>query len=235
MEFKDILAISGMPGLYRYVAQSTRGIIVESLVDGKRMNAAGTSRVSALSEISMFTEGDDIALAEVFTRMYTHTGGKEGLSHKESPERIKAYFAEVLPEYDRDRVHGVGHEEGAFVVQHPRRRRPHGVQAARRGGRSYGRGASKGRIAAAIRSVRPTFDGRRAVLLMWPKKRNTGPNHSRFGPVPHRLAGYSMPFIVGICILPEGLPLVPIFGQPSTHITLSRKSLRPPLPPSEVV
>ena len=48
MEFKDILAISGMPGLYRYVAQSTRGIIVESLVDGKRMNAAGTSRVSAL-------------------------------------------------------------------------------------------------------------------------------------------------------------------------------------------
>lgn len=105
MEFKDILAISGMPGLYRYVAQSTRGIIVESLVDGKRMNAAGTSRVSALSEISMFTEGDDIALAEVFTRMYTNTGGKEGLSHKESPERIKAYFAEVLPEYDRDRVH----------------------------------------------------------------------------------------------------------------------------------
>lgn len=105
MEFKDILAISGMPGLYRYVAQSTRGIIVESLSDGKRMNAAGTSRVSALSEISMFTEDEDIPLADVFTRMYAMTGGKEGLSHKESPERIKAYFAEVLPEYDRDRVH----------------------------------------------------------------------------------------------------------------------------------
>ena len=69
MEFKDILAISGMPGLYKYVAQSTKGIIVESLVDGHRMNASATSRVSALSEISMFTEGEDIALAEVFTRM----------------------------------------------------------------------------------------------------------------------------------------------------------------------
>lgn len=105
MEFKDILAISGMPGLYKYVAQSTHGIIVESLGDGKRMNASATSRVSALSEISMFTEGDDIALAEVFTKMYAHTGGKEAISHKESPEKLKAYFAEVLPDYDRDRVH----------------------------------------------------------------------------------------------------------------------------------
>ncbi len=105
MEFKDILAISGMPGLYKYVAQSTRGIIVESLGDGKRMNASATSRVSALSEISMFTEGDDIALAEVFTKMYAHTQGKEAISHKESPETLKAYFADVLPDYDRDRVH----------------------------------------------------------------------------------------------------------------------------------
>lgn len=105
MEFKDILAISGMPGLYKYVAQSTRGIIVESLSDGKRLNASGSARVSALSDISMFTEGEDIPLAEVFTRMYAHTGGKEGLSHTETPERIKAYFAEIVPDYDRDRVH----------------------------------------------------------------------------------------------------------------------------------
>jgi hypothetical protein len=60
MELKDILAISGQPGLFKYVAQSQRGVIVESLLDGKRMNAAATSRVSALTEISMFTEGEDI-------------------------------------------------------------------------------------------------------------------------------------------------------------------------------
>ena len=105
MEFKEILAISGMPGLYKYVAQSTRGIIVESLEDGRRTNASATSRVSALSDISMFTEGEDIALAEVFTRMYAYTEGKQGLSHKESADKMKAYFAEVLPEYDRERVH----------------------------------------------------------------------------------------------------------------------------------
>ena len=97
MELREILAISGQPGLYKYVAQSMRGVIVESLIDGRRMNASATAKVSALSEISMFTEGDDIALADVFTRIYAHTGGKEAIDPKETPE--------LLPEYDRDRVH----------------------------------------------------------------------------------------------------------------------------------
>ena len=105
MELKEILAISGHPGLYRYVAQSTRGVIVESLLDGRRMNASASAKVSALSEISIFTEGDDIPLAAVFTKIYEHTGGKEAISHKEDPEKLKVCFAEVLPEYDRDRVH----------------------------------------------------------------------------------------------------------------------------------
>ena len=105
MELKEILAISGQPGLYKYVAQSKTGVIVESLLDGRRMNAAANAKVSALTEISMFTEGDDIALVDVFTRIYAHTGGKEAISPKEAPEKLKAAFAEVLPEYDRDRVH----------------------------------------------------------------------------------------------------------------------------------
>ena len=105
MELKEILAISGQPGLYKYVAQSTNGVIVESLLDGKRMNASASSKVSALTEISIFTEGDDLPLADVFTNIYNHTGGKEAISHKEAPEKLKAAFAEVLPDYDRDRVH----------------------------------------------------------------------------------------------------------------------------------
>lgn len=105
MELKDILAISGQPGLYKYVAQSTRGVIVESLLDGKRQNVSATAKVSALTEISMFTEGDDIPLAKVFTNIYDYTGGKEAIDHKEEPAKLKAYFAAVLPEYDRERVH----------------------------------------------------------------------------------------------------------------------------------
>ena len=105
MELKDILAISGQPGLYKYVAQSMRGVIVESLIDGKRMNAAATSRVSALTEISMFTEGEDIPLAEVFTKMYAYTKGEQGPSSKEGNARLKEFFGVVIPDYDRERVH----------------------------------------------------------------------------------------------------------------------------------
>ena len=105
MELKEILAISGQPGLYKYVAQSTKGVIVESLLDGRRMNASASSKVSALTEISIFTEGDDLPLADLFTAIYDHPGGKEAISHKEAPEKLKAFFAEVLPEYDRERVH----------------------------------------------------------------------------------------------------------------------------------
>ena len=104
MEFKDILAISGQPGLFRYVAQSRNGFIVESLLDGKRMNASA-SRISALSEISMYTEGEDMPLAEIYTKMYAYTEGKQGPSVKEGNARLKEFFGVVVPDYDRERVH----------------------------------------------------------------------------------------------------------------------------------
>ena len=106
MELKDIIAISGQPGLYKYVARSTRGVIVESLTDGKRSNAANASRMmSALTDISIYTEGEDRPLAEVLTAVYEHEGGRETISHKEAPETLKAWFAKVVPDYDRERVH----------------------------------------------------------------------------------------------------------------------------------
>ncbi len=105
MELREILAISGQPGLYKYVAQSTKGVIVESLIDGRRSNASATARVSTLTEISMFTEEEDVALATVFTNIYKYTEGKEAINHKESADKIKDFFAAVLPNYDRERVH----------------------------------------------------------------------------------------------------------------------------------
>ena len=106
MELKDIIAISGQPGLYKYVARSARGVIVESLADGKRSNAANASRMmSALTDISIFTEAEDRPLAEIFTAAYRLEGGKAAISHKESPEVLKAWFAKVVPDYDRERVH----------------------------------------------------------------------------------------------------------------------------------
>lgn len=61
------------------------------------MNASASSKVSALTEISIFTEGDDLPLADVFTNIYNHTGGKEAISHKEAPEKLKAASRRYCP------------------------------------------------------------------------------------------------------------------------------------------
>lgn len=106
MKLRDILAISGEPGLYNYIASSRNGVIAESLVDGKRKNFSGThSRVSSLAEISIFTEDEDVALAEVLTLLFAHTKGEQTLSHKASEVELRSLFDEVLPTYDRERFH----------------------------------------------------------------------------------------------------------------------------------
>ncbi len=105
MEFKDILAISGQPGLYLFVARSNNGVIVESLSDKKRSNATGTSKISSLAEIAIYTESEDMPLWKVMTALYKYAEGKETIGPKSDPAQLKKLFAEVLPDYDRDRVH----------------------------------------------------------------------------------------------------------------------------------
>lgn len=105
MELRDILAISGQPGLFRYVARSSNGVIVESLVDGKRSNSSGTAKISALSEIAIYTENDELPLWQVFQKLYDYTGGKQSVDPKSDASVLKETFAAIIPDYDRDRVH----------------------------------------------------------------------------------------------------------------------------------
>ncbi len=105
MELQKILAISGQPGLWEFVAQSTSGVIVESLADGRRMNVPSSAKVSSMAEISIFTDSADVPLVQLFEAMYKHTEGKSAIDHKADPQQLKALFAAVLPDYDRDRVH----------------------------------------------------------------------------------------------------------------------------------
>lgn len=105
MKLKDILAISGQPGLFKFIAQGAGGIIVESLLDGKRTSVRGSSKVSSLVEIAVYTDSDEVSLNKVFEALYEKEGGKPTISHKSEPAQMKALFDTVLPGYDRDRVH----------------------------------------------------------------------------------------------------------------------------------
>lgn len=102
---KEILSISGKPGLQKLISNSSNAIIVESLIDGKRFPAYSNSKIIALEDISIYTETEDMPLKEVFKRIYTKENGQPALSHKEPNEKIISYFNEIVPEYDKDRVY----------------------------------------------------------------------------------------------------------------------------------
>ena len=102
---KEILSISGKPGLYKLVNNTSNAIIVESLLDGKRFPAYSNSKIISLEDISIYTENEDMPLKEVLKRIFDKEKGADILSHKEATEKILAYFEEVVPEYDKDRVY----------------------------------------------------------------------------------------------------------------------------------
>ena len=80
---KEILSISGKPGLQKLISNSSNAIIVESLIDGKRFPAYSNSKIIALEDISIYTEAEDMPLKEVFKRISAKENGKSALSHKE--------------------------------------------------------------------------------------------------------------------------------------------------------
>ncbi len=105
MKLKDILSISGKGGLYKYISQARNGIIVESFEDGKRVAVHSTAKVSALEDIAIFTEKEEIPLAEIFKKIYEKEGGNKTIDHKSPPEELKNFMESILPDYDRDRVY----------------------------------------------------------------------------------------------------------------------------------
>lgn len=105
MNLKEILAISGKPGLYKLISQSRTGVIVESVLDGKRFPVRASQNVSTLGDIAIYTYSEEVPLADVFKAIYTKEDGAEAIDHKSPANELTAYFEEILPEYDRERVY----------------------------------------------------------------------------------------------------------------------------------
>jgi hypothetical protein len=105
MDLTKILSITGKPGLYKSLSQSKTGFIVESLIDGKRFTAFTSEKISTLEEISIYTSGDDIPLKDVFKSIFEKNNGEPAISHLSSPEELTAFFEEIMPDYDKERVY----------------------------------------------------------------------------------------------------------------------------------
>ena len=106
MNLNGILAIGGYPGLFKMVSQMKSGLVVESILDGKRMPAYATHKILALEDISIYTDEDDVPLADVFDLMAKKYKKKAGPNHKKSSiSELEEALGAILPTYDRDRVY----------------------------------------------------------------------------------------------------------------------------------
>ena len=105
MEFNKIISVTGKPGLFQVVSQSKNAIIVEALADKKRVAINTAQNVSLLENIAIYTFEEDVPLLNIFKAMFEKTEGKEAISHKESSKKLTTFFAEVLPNYDDERVY----------------------------------------------------------------------------------------------------------------------------------
>jgi hypothetical protein len=105
MILKDFLAISGEHGLFKFIAQGRNAIIVEHLETGKRSTAHGSAKVSSLEDISIFTESEDLLLGKLFDKIFEKENGGPAIDAKSPIEKMKIYFEEVLPDYDKNKVY----------------------------------------------------------------------------------------------------------------------------------
>ena len=106
MDLSKVVAISGKPGLFLVTTNGGGKLIVESLLDGKRIPAFANDKISSLEEISIFTTGEDKPLKEVFMSIHEKMGDKLDFDPKKaSPVELREKFLAVLPDYDEDAVY----------------------------------------------------------------------------------------------------------------------------------
>lgn len=103
---KRILSISGKQGLFRLVNQGKNMLIVESLLNGKRTPAYAHDKIISLGDIAIYTVENDVPLADVFEAVKEKNEGKHvDVKALGNDEAVRAYFKEILPDFDEERVY----------------------------------------------------------------------------------------------------------------------------------
>tara|TARA_B100001287_G_scaffold99049_1_gene83298 strand:- start:21850 stop:22290 length:441 start_codon:yes stop_codon:yes gene_type:complete len=105
MELKDIISISGKSGLFSIVGKSKNNVIVESLLEKKRFPIFNTNKISALSDISIYTYDEEVLLSEIYKNIYLENKGEKAISHNEDIDKLKSEFEKLVPNYDKEQVY----------------------------------------------------------------------------------------------------------------------------------
>ena len=105
MNLDGIINISGKPGLYKVISQGNNIVVVESLIDGKKTPLHSNAQANMLKEIGIYANDDTKPLSEIFDNIAQKENGNQTINHKSPVSELLAYFIEILPDYDQDRVY----------------------------------------------------------------------------------------------------------------------------------
>lgn len=108
MNLAEIATISGKGGLYKVIAPTKSGVILESLDEARtKLVATASHRLSLLNEISIYTTTKDgtVGLEEILKKINADFGNDPGIDANSDPSELKSFLKAVLPEYDESRVY----------------------------------------------------------------------------------------------------------------------------------
>jgi hypothetical protein len=107
MKYNELVAISGLSGLYQLMSTKSDGAIVKNLDDNTtKFVAARSHNVTPLDSIEVYTETDNVRLYEVFLSFKKNEAHLEGFDYSKADNKaLKAKFGQLFPEYDKERVY----------------------------------------------------------------------------------------------------------------------------------
>jgi hypothetical protein len=108
MTIGEIATMSGKGGLFKVMAPTKSGVILESLDEAKaKVVASGNNKISLLNEISIYTttrEGT-APLEQVLKKIHKEFGADIGIDGESESSELKSFLKSVLPEFDESRVY----------------------------------------------------------------------------------------------------------------------------------
>jgi hypothetical protein len=106
IQIDKIIAVSSKQTLFKLIATKSNGLILEDLTTGKsNFYSSRTFQFSPLESIGIYTLSDNIPLKEVYERFLLGEEKAAIPSDSSSDQDYKNYFEQILPEYDKYRVH----------------------------------------------------------------------------------------------------------------------------------
>ena len=105
MNLEGIINISGKAGLYKVISKGSNTVIVQSLNDGKKIPLHSNAQANMLEEIGIYTYDDTESLSDIFDNIAQKENCKATINHKSSENELRAYFIEILPDYNQDKVY----------------------------------------------------------------------------------------------------------------------------------